>query len=282
MPIPEIELSAEMTKVMNLAVEAGEVLKMFHKTGLKIDYKIDEFDPVSTADRQSDELLRTGIAEEFPGDKILSEESSLRPESYEGRVWMIDPLDDTKGYLAGRDTAGVMIGLLENGTPKLGVVYLPFRDLWYFAEKDKGAYRVANGVKVDLKVPLTRTIDGARLVGRNVIAGDTRPIDDIIAILPFGEIVVEGCIGAKIGLIAEGRADAFIHTNLKAGKWDTLAAELILSEAGGVMCDIDGTPLDYLKSDSSWQRYFVAACTSELLQEIVGTLKDLNEETHTF
>jgi myo-inositol-1(or 4)-monophosphatase len=90
----------------------------------------------------------------FPGDEILSEESPLQPSAYDGRVWFIDPLDDTKGYLAGRDTAGVMIGLRENGTPKLGVVYLPFRNEWYHAELGQGAFRVKNGQTVTLKVPI--------------------------------------------------------------------------------------------------------------------------------
>lgn len=275
-------MSSELEIITDLAKQAGEILKKYHKTNLEIEYKQDEFDPVSIADREADELLRTGIAKAFPSDEILSEESSLRPDSYNGRVWMIDPLDDTKGYLAGRDTAGVMIGLLENGEPKLGLVYLPFRDQSYFGEKGQGSYRVKNGKTIRLKVPNTTTIAGSRLVGRNVLAGDIRPIDDAIAQLGFGPVITEGCIGAKIGLIASGEADAFIHTNKKAGKWDTLAAELILSEAGGVMCDVDGKPLDYTKIDSSWDRYFMAACTKELLNEMVEKLSEINTRTYSF
>lgn len=275
-------MSSELEIITDLAKQAGEILKKYHKTNLEIEYKQDEFDPVSIADREADELLRTGIAKAFPNDEILSEESPLRPDSYNGRVWMIDPLDDTKGYLAGRDTAGVMIGLLENGEPKLGLVYLPFRDQSYFGEKGQGSYRVKNGKTIRLKVSSTTTIAGSRLVGRNVLAGDIRPIDDAIAQLGFGSVITEGCIGAKIGLIASGEADAFIHTNKKAGKWDTLAAELILSEAGGVMGDVDGKPLDYTKIDSSWDRYFMAACTKELLNEMVEKLSEINTRTYSF
>lgn len=128
----EYEPSSELRTIMALAEQAGEVLKKYHRTNLDVEYKQDEFDPVSIADKESDELLRAGMNEAFPNDEILSEESPLLPNSYAGRVWMIDPLDDTKGYLAGRDTAGVMIGLLEAGKPKLGVVYLPFRNQWYY------------------------------------------------------------------------------------------------------------------------------------------------------
>lgn len=276
-------MSPELQTALQLAQQAGEVLKKYHKSTLDVDYKKDEFDPVSVADRESDELLRAGIAAAFPGDDILSEESPLLPESYDGRVWMIDPLDDTKGYLRGENTSSVMIGLLEAGKPKLGLVYLPFRDEYYYGEVGKGSFVVRNGQTIRLKAPGTAEISGSRLVGRHVLAGDIRPVDKAVAGLGFGSTVAEGSIGAKIGLIAESKADAFIHTNLKAGKWDTLASEVILSEAGGApLVDIDGKPLDYTKPESGWDRYFMAACTPELLQEMVTKLGEINEQTHTF
>lgn len=128
----------------------------------------------------------------------------------------------------------------------------------------------------------TTSVEGARLVGRNALQGDIRPIDKAIALIPFGEIVPEGCIGAKIGLVAAGDADAFIHTNLKAGKWDTLAAQVILTEAGGEMCDVDGNSLDYTKETSGWSRYFMAACTRKLLGEMTARLKEVNSRANYF
>jgi 3'-phosphoadenosine 5'-phosphosulfate (PAPS) 3'-phosphatase len=267
-------MSPELEIIRALAEQAGEILKKYHRTNLNIEYKQDAFDPVSIADRESDDLLRAGISAAFLGDEILSEESPLRPESYDGRVWMVDPLDDTKGYLAGKDTAGVMIGLLEHGRPKLGLVYLPFRGVIYFGETGKGSFRIKNGETVRLHVSTTTQIAQSRLVGRNVLAGDIRPIDDEIAKMGFASTIAEGCIGAKVGLIAAGEADAFIHTNLKAGKWDTLAAQVILEEAGGVMSDVDGASLDYTKVESGWDRYFMAACTPTLLDEMVHFLKN--------
>ena len=276
-------MSPELKIIAQLAEQAGEILKKYHQTALDVEYKKDEFDPVSIADRESDELLRAGIVATFPDDEILSEENPLLPGSYEGRVWMIDPLDDTKGYLAGRDTSSIMIGLLDKGRPVLGVVYLPFRDEWYYGEAGKGSYRVKDGKTTRLQVPTTSQIDEAVLVGRNPsTAGDVRPIEEAVAQLGFKSTVAEGSVGAKIGLIAAGEADAHVHTNLKAGKWDTLAAELILNEAGGAMCDVDGKPLDYTKPESGWNRYFMAACTPELLEEMTVKLGAINKQTHSF
>lgn len=265
-------ISPELSKVIQLAEQAGEVLKKYHGTSLNVDYKRDEFDPVTIADRKSDDLLRKGIGKEFPNDEILSEENPLQPSSYEGRVWMVDPLDDTKGFVAGRDTPGVMIGLLDKGKPVIGVVYLPFRNEWYYGEAGKGAFRVKDGVTQQLRVRLTTDISESVLVGRNVLQRDIRPLDNAVAQLGFKNSLPEGCLGAEIGLIAAGEADAFIQTSTKAGKWDTLAAQAILTEAGGVMCDIDGNALDYTKPGSSWNRYVLAAGTSELLQKMVSRL----------
>lgn len=197
---------------------------------------------------------------------------------------MVDPLDDTKGYVSGRHTSSVMIGLLDKGRPTLGVVYMPMRDEWYYGEAGKGSYRVKDGKTTRLQVPATTTIANAVLVGRNPsAAGDVRPIEDAVAQLGFKSTVAEGSVGAKIGLIAAGEADAHVHTNLKAGKWDTLAADVILREAGGPpLCDVDGKLLDYTKPESGWDRYFMAACTPELLHEMAVKLGEINEQTHSF
>ncbi len=262
---------------MQLAEQAGEILKKYHGTNFDVHYKRDEFDPVTTADRESDDLLREAISKEFPNDEILSEENALQPSSYEGRVWMVDPLDDTKGYVAGRDTPGVMIGLSEQGKPILGVVYLPFRNEWYYGEAGKGAFRVKDGVTKQLRVRPTTDISEAVLAGRNELKRDVRPLDAAVARLGFKDALPEACFGAEIGLIAAGEADAGMQTSTKAGKWDTLAAQAILTEAGGVMCDIDGNALDYTKPDSYWDRYVLAAGTSELLQKMVSRLREINE-----
>jgi 3'(2'), 5'-bisphosphate nucleotidase len=280
--IHKTTMSPELTKAMQLAEQAGEILKKYHGTSLDVDYKRDKFDPVTIADRESDNLLREGISKEFPNDEILSEENTLQPSSYEGRVWMVDPLDDTKGFVAGRDTPGVMIGLSEKGKPIMGVVYLPFRNEWYYGEAGKGAFRVRDGVTQQLRVRSTTDISESVLVGHNVLKRDVRPLDSAVAHLGFKSSLPEACFGAEIGQIAAGEADASVQTSTRAGKWDTLAAQAILSEAGGVMCDIDGNALDYTKPDSSWDRYVLASSTPELLQEILSKLREFNKATPTF
>jgi fructose-1,6-bisphosphatase/inositol monophosphatase family enzyme len=270
-------MSPELIKAMQLAEQAGEILKKYHGTSLNVEYKRDEFDPVTIADRESDDLLREGIGKEFPNDEVLSEENPLQPSSYDGRVWMVDPLDDTKGFVAGRDTPGIMIGLLEKGKPILGVVYLPFRNEWFYGEAGKGAFRVKSGVTQRLHVRPSTDISEAVLAGCNTLKGNVSRLDDAVAGLGFKNAFPEACFGAEIGLIAAGEADAGMQTSTKAGKWDTLAPQTILNEAGGIMCDIDGKALDYTKPDSHWDRYVLAAGTPELLRKMVSRLREINK-----
>lgn len=272
--------SPELTLTMNLAEQAGEILKKYHGTSLDISYKRDQFDPVTNADKESDDLLRAGINKEFPHDEILTEENPLLPRSYDGRVWMMDPLDDTKGFIAGRDTPAVMIGLLDKGTPVLGVVYLPFRNEWYYGEAGKGAFSIKEGVTKKLQVRQITDISESILAGRNMMQNDVRPLDAAVAQLGFKDAFPEASFGAEVGLVAAGEADVAMQTSTKAGKWDTLAPQVILTEAGGVMCDLDGYPLDYTKTSSSWDRYVLAAGTPELLKQIVDQLRKANENVN--
>lgn len=287
----EAEMSPELQILMQLVKPAGEVLKKYHPgngddesrlANLNVEYKTDQFDPVSIADREAEEVIRAALAEQLPDVKILGEENPLPPSDWAGQVITVDPLDNTKDYLAGGDSSAVMMALVENGIPKMGVVYNPFKNEYYFAEAGKGAYRTRNGQPERLHIRPTNSVSESVLVGRIVRTGDIRPIDDAIAQMGFKSTVTEGSIGVKIGLIAAGEADAFIHTNLKAGKWDTAPAEIILREAGGVMSDIDGQPLDYTKLTNGWDRYFMAAATPELLTEMTTKLGDIYAATHSF
>ena len=262
---------------MQLAEQAGEILKKYHGTNFEVEYKRDKFDPVTIADKESDDLLRKGIGDAFPNDEILSEENPLQPSTYEGRVWMVDPLDDTKGFVAGRDTPGVMIGLLEKGKPILGVVYLPFLNEWYYSEINKGAFRVKSGVTQQLWVRHMTDISEVVLAGQSTLKSDVNSLNTVVAELGFKSAFPESCFGAEIGLVAAGEADVAMQTSTRAGKWDTLAAQVILTEAGGAMCDVDGNALDYTKPASSWDRYVLAAGTPELLQKIVSKLRSFSE-----
>lgn len=268
----------EIDVAIDIAQRAGEILlKYFMRDpkDLSLEFKRDKFDPVTRADKEADAFIRTSLAKAFPEDAILSEESSVRPTFKEKRIWVVDPLDGTKHFVVGSDCFSTIIGLLENGKPKLGIVNIPARKTLYYAEKGKGAFRMQQGEKKSIKVSPLKHLEEARALTRNFTSEEVRPIEAVTKQLHFASRTSEGSIGTKISLIAEGNFEAFIHTT-GSSKWDTLGAQVILEEAGGVLSFIDGSPLDYLQKSVTWENYLLATNNHTLQGEIMEALKNIN------
>ena len=258
--------------IFEIADTASKILLKHYQTVLKVDYKKDEFDPVTIVDQESDAFFRKRLKELFPNDLILSEESLEIPESYDGRVWMVDPLDGTKSFIKGLDGFSINIGLLENGEITFGCVVIPARGQLFFAEKGKGAFEKIKSEFRKLYVSSIEDIINARLVTRHP-SGGIRPIEEKIATMPFKARVPEGGIGTKLCLIVSGNAEACINTSFRASKWDTLGPQLILEEAGGIVTDFDGNKLNYKQQSLQWERSFVASNNKKIHLEILKNLK---------
>src|SRR5215472_54633 len=129
----------ELKEVCRIAKGAGAILGKYHPETTAVEWKAPG-DPVTIADRRASEFIVDEIRRLFPSDGILSEEMADDPSRiYQSRVWMIDPMDGTREFIAGRDDFAVMIGLVVNGTPQLGVVYQPSTDKMYYAAAGFGA-----------------------------------------------------------------------------------------------------------------------------------------------
>lgn len=261
-------------KVLHVADHAGAILLQHFKTALKIDYKQDEFDPVTVADRESDVFIREQLHTIFPSDRILSEENTNIPDDYSGRVWMVDPLDGTKAFVKGWDAFSVLIGLVENGAPVLGCVTLPAQGRVFCGEKGKGAFEKVDGTFKKMHTSPVRKMQDSRLVVRRSSA-EARPIEEQLDRLQFMRRVEE-TVGNKVCMVARGEAEAYINTNFRASKWDIAAPQVILGEAGGVVTDLDGNPIDYKKDTQDLGRSYVASGNKELHEEILGELRRLN------
>ena len=266
-------MNEELKTVIGIAKQAGEILSKYFNKDLAVEYKQDEFDPVTQADKESDVYIRHALTVSFPTDEILSEENDARPSSYKKRVWMVDPLDGTKDFVGGRASFAVMIGLLDNNVPKLGVIFNPITNELFYAAKGGGAFREYDGRTERLHVTNNHKLSEATLVVRNQIAGDIRPLDEQVNNLPVKNTLPDGSIGLKLGRIAQGKADVSIHTNIHGCKWDTLAAEVIITEAGGIIADLEGNKLDYTKETVAWDKYFVATNNEDMLRQVLDLIK---------
>src|SRR5712664_1276792 len=139
----EIEVATE------LARQAGAVLLEHYYSPFLVEQKVnalDELEEVTAADREANELIVSHLREEFPDDGILAEESTdTERRLSKARVWLIDPLDGTKNFIARDGDFAVQIGLAVRGESVAGVVYQPVRDVLYRAVRHGGAWIEAAG-----------------------------------------------------------------------------------------------------------------------------------------
>jgi 3'(2'), 5'-bisphosphate nucleotidase len=133
----------ELQIALELAREAGAAILDFYEGPLEILQKADAEDsePVTEADKLANEIIVSRLQREFPADGMLAEESIDTAHRLDkSRVWMIDPLDGTTGFIDGNGDFAVQIGLSENGNCVLGVVYLPLTGVLYRAVAHGGSW----------------------------------------------------------------------------------------------------------------------------------------------
>lgn len=196
---------------VQLAKAAGGIqLAYFRGDRLSIETKSNVYDVVTRADRESEELIAGMIAERYPDHAILGEEGGCRGNAASDWRWVVDPLDGTTNYSQGLPLFTVSIALQYRGETIVGVVYAPYLNELFTATKGGGAYlQYASRESERLRVGEKQTL------ATSVIASG----------FPY-----------DISCVAAGLLDGYWELALH--EWDVCAAELILAEAGGVVCDL--------------------------------------------
>ncbi len=140
----------ELNVALDLAREAGAAILEFYEGPLQIEQKtgFDDREPVTQADRVANELIVNALRKEFPNDGILAEESVDTAHRLDKpRVWMIDPLDGTNGFIDGNGDFAVQIGLTQDGQCVLGVVHQPLTGVLYHAVRGQGTWIIRPDLK---------------------------------------------------------------------------------------------------------------------------------------
>lgn len=238
---------------MKLAQKAAAAINKFYIAEIIVEEKIgaDSFaEPVTAADREASRIIVAGLSAAFPRDAILSEEE---PDDIENRlsndrVWIIDPIDGTAGFIKQDGDFAVQIGFTFRGEPVVGVVLLPARDILYTAVKGGGAFRTeAGGPPVKLKTTHVAEFSEVTMaISRNHPSSALRKV---IAQMGILRCIDRGSVGLKVGLIAEGSCDLYIHLSGRTKFWDTCGPQVIIEEAGGRMTDLFGEPMRYDTAD---------------------------------
>ncbi len=249
----------ELGVAIRLARAAGAAALEYYGGPLRIIHKSENDDPVTQADDAANDVIVTGLQREFAADGLLSEETldTVRRLSL-SRVWMVDPLDGTKGFIEGNGDFAVQIGLVEEGTPVVGVVYQPVPDVLHYAARGAGAWVV----RPETEPERLRVSDETELARMRLAASRNHHsprMNAVMRALGLREEIRRGSVGIKTGLIAERQCDLYIHLSPRTKHWDTCAPEAILTEAGGRLTDLWGEPLLYNTEDVQNRNGLVAA-----------------------
>ncbi|MDY3562828.1 3'(2'),5'-bisphosphate nucleotidase CysQ [Gemmata sp. JC673] len=197
------------------------------------------------ADRASQELILGLLHEQFPGDALCAEESTPRFDSVPKsgrRTWVVDPIDGTRGFAKKVGQFSVMIGLLVDGLPVVGVVAEPVQDRITFAQIGGGCWlQVGTAEPTRCKVS-ARPFDELVLVQSWAKTGmSPKPVR---ALTP--RTVIETYSGGvKLACVARGEADVYANTYGTFADWDICAGHLLVTEAGGTVTFLNGAPVAY-------------------------------------
>jgi myo-inositol-1(or 4)-monophosphatase len=228
--------AADVTALLADAVREGGALAL---KKFRTDFKTwtkDQSSPVSEVDIAVDGLLRERLGDYDASYGWLSEETADDPARLEAkRVWIVDPIDGTRGFIGGMPDWTVVAALVEDGRPVNAAVYAPVDDQLFLATAGQGA--TLNGRP--LAVSPGEALDGAR------INGAKRRLEALEKLVPTVKMIPRlNSLALRLARVAEGRFDIVFSAG-NSHDWDLAASDLLVHEAGGVLTDFDGEPLVY-------------------------------------
>ncbi|HET7462479.1 MAG TPA: 3'(2'),5'-bisphosphate nucleotidase CysQ [Longimicrobium sp.] len=260
-------LRVELAAACDAARAAGRAAMRFYGSARAVEKEGGS--PVTEADHAANRVIVAALAAAFPGDAVLSEESADSAARLAAeRVWIVDPLDGTREFLAQNGEFAVMIGLAIGGRAVLGAVYQPADDVLFAAAVGEGASVTRHGETVPLRC-------GAPGAGGLRLVGSRSHPDPLLArmqeALGITDVRPSGSVGVKCGLIARGERDLYVHPVPYLKEWDTCAPEAILRAAGGEVTDCRGEPLRYNKPDPR-QPHGIVACGPGVLRGVLARI----------
>lgn len=233
-------MSDDFSAMLAVAREAGDLAASRQDEGFD-HWEKQPGDPVSEVDLHLDAMIKHRLRNLRPAYGWLSEETVDDPARLAcQKVWVVDPIDGTRAYLAGADGFAVSIALVDAGQPVLACLYAPARHMMFAAELGKGA--TLNGLPI--RASRVSEIEDCRMVAN----ADLFRAKHWPEPWPAMRLDMVNSIALRIGLVAAGLADVAIALRPK-NEWDLAAATLILTESGGLMSDHAGLPPKFNQPD---------------------------------
>jgi 3'(2'), 5'-bisphosphate nucleotidase len=211
----------------------------------------DDHTPVTAADEAADAVIAAGLARLMPGVAVVSEEGACRPGSLGDTFALVDPLDGTKEFVAGRDEYTVNVAIIAGGRPIAGFIAAPALGLMFRGIVGRGAERLAlvapgDAVAIRCRANLAGPLVAA--VSRSHLDPDTTAFLDRLGVT---ERITCGS-SLKFCRIAEGGADVYPRFS-PTSEWDIAAGHAIVTAAGGIMTAPSGAPLRYGRAPADFK-----------------------------
>lgn len=260
--------------LINIAVEAarnaGTIITraMQRMDTVKIAEKAPN-DFVTEIDRRVEQEITNIIKKAYPSHSILGEESGLiEGDDYQ---WIIDPIDGTRNFIHGFPHFAVSIAITYKQKIEHGVIYDPLRQELFTATRGKGAQLNERRIRVSTRKHLEECLLGTGFAYRHVDRTAVLPTNILQAVLPnCADIRRAGAATLDLAYVACGRLDGFWEMGLHI--WDIAAGLLLVKEAGGLICDLNGGE-DYLKTGN------IVAANPIIMRQVLKLIKPLNDAT---
>ena len=224
---------------------AGEESVRLFKEGLKINIKEDR-SPVSNGDLRVNDLISKKISELTPNIQIISEETvNIKIKNKSKIFWLIDPIDGTKEYIAGKDEYTLNAALVINTVPVLGLVGVPKKNRLFFSYGSGDSYLIED--KNTKKIKCEKQQPKGEIVALSSVI---KPSDVILNKLKEHKVtsIVKMASSYKFCVIATGEFDIYAARE-RANEWDYAAGHAIAQNAGAIIKTLDEKPFLYGKED---------------------------------
>ena len=236
--MPASDLLRDRERLATAVTEAGAVAKKFFRGPLKQWTKGQGDSPVTEADIASNDLLQRHLVQ--PGDGWLSEESENDPTRLAARrVWVVDPIDGTRAFIAGREDWSVSVALVIDGRPMAAALFAPATDELFLSTAGGGVTRNGEAIRVSSGSSLeaARLAAPKKMLDRIVVSGP--------GIVPMPRI---HSLALRLARVADAQLDAAIAGG-NSHDWDLAAADLLVHQAGGALTTFEGGPLIYNRAE---------------------------------
>ena len=232
--IPELDIA------IKAAQEASSVILDIYQKDYNTFTKTDD-SPVTDADLKSNKKINEILSD--TKYSILSEEDvDDQSRLSKDMIWIVDPLDGTSDFIDKTGEFTVMIALIQNKKPILGVIAWPTEKILFVAQKNCGAFRYSNDKWDKISVTKIENLSECRTIGsRHHLSDKEKKFIKKLGVKDFTSIGSS----LKVGKISSGEAEAYITTTNKMKEWDTAASYCIITEAGGKMTDMSGNQITY-------------------------------------